>query len=433
MTNFFGDAKAMREIIKFVQLGTNELGSEGHSGLPLLKMGNLTRGSFNFNKLEFIQEGNPKLNEQYILKKGDFLFNTRNTLELVGKSAVWKDGLPNAIFNNNIMRIIFADDISSFYLSYYFEHDIGWRKLKRIATGTTSVAAIYTRDLYNVEVILPSYSEQKKIVEVLMTVDNSIEKTETLIKKYKNVKQGMMQDLLTKGIDEHGNIRSEETHEFKDSPIGRIPKEWQAEFLGDYVDIKHGYAFSGEFFTEIPNDNILLTPGNFSVDGNLDFGINTKYFTGPIPKQYLLENGDLLIVMTDLTKEMNILGNTVILYNEKNVLHNQRIGKIQIKDKNQIDKQYLLQVINSQFCKKIIKDTATGTTVRHTSPQKVCNAIVPICSYEEQCRIAEVIARCENKIQSENNFLLKLQNQKLGLMQDLLTGKVRVPLEEATG
>ena len=71
--------------------------------------------------------------------------------------------------------------------------------------------------------------EQTKIAEILSTVDRSIEQTEVLIAKQQRIKTGLMQDLLTRGIDEHGNLRSEQTHQFKDSPLGRIPVEWDVE------------------------------------------------------------------------------------------------------------------------------------------------------------------------------------------------------------
>ena len=72
-------------------------------------------------------------------------------------------------------------------------------------------------------------SEQTKIAEILSTVDQAIEQTEALIAKQQRIRTGLMQDLLTRGIDEDGNLRSEETHEFKDSPLGRIPVEWEVE------------------------------------------------------------------------------------------------------------------------------------------------------------------------------------------------------------
>ncbi|MEO0247705.1 MAG: restriction endonuclease subunit S, partial [candidate division WOR-3 bacterium] len=82
--------------------------------------------------------------------------------------------------------------------------------------------------------------EQQKIAEILETFDNAIEKTDKIIEKYKRIKQGLMQELLTKGIDEKGNIRSEKTHQFKDSPVGRIPVEWEVKRLGEIGEIVSG-------------------------------------------------------------------------------------------------------------------------------------------------------------------------------------------------
>ena len=76
-------------------------------------------------------------------------------------------------------------------------------------------------------------TEQSKIAEILSTVDQAIDQTEALIAKQQRIKTGLMQDLLTRGIDENGNLRSEETHEFKDSPLGRIPVEWEVKTIGN--------------------------------------------------------------------------------------------------------------------------------------------------------------------------------------------------------
>ena len=98
------------------------------------------------------------------------------------------------------------------------------------ASGSTrfwpSVGAIE-----NIDLPFPPKSEQTKIAEILSTVDQAIEQTEALIAKQQRIKTGLMQDLLTRGIDEDGNLRSEETHEFKDSPLGRIPVEWDVKLL----------------------------------------------------------------------------------------------------------------------------------------------------------------------------------------------------------
>ena len=107
-------------LIKSTQLGTSLIGNEKNPGIPLLKMGNLDIGGFNFSKLEYLEECPNALIKSFIVKYGDFLFNTRNTLELVGKSAVWKNQLPLVAFNSNIMRIKFHNFVNDFYLSQNF-------------------------------------------------------------------------------------------------------------------------------------------------------------------------------------------------------------------------------------------------------------------------------------------------------------------------
>ncbi|GAB6184189.1 hypothetical protein JCM13991_19300 [Thermodesulfovibrio hydrogeniphilus] len=111
------------------------------------------------------------------------------------------------------------NDIDMHYLYYFFE-TVDFNLLNE-ATGVPSLNRV---TLYRMLLPLPPLPEQQKIAEILETVDNAIEKTEQIIEKYKRIKQGLMQELLTKGIDENGKIRTEKTHKFKDSPIGRIPE-----------------------------------------------------------------------------------------------------------------------------------------------------------------------------------------------------------------
>ena len=104
----------------------------------------------------------------------------------------------------------------------------------------------------------PPLPEQQKIAEILETVDNAIEKTEKIIEKYKRIKQGLMQELLTKGIDENWQIRSEKTHKFKDSPLGRIPEEWEVVRLWEVGEIIYGKGLKEN---EYSNDGISLVFG----------------------------------------------------------------------------------------------------------------------------------------------------------------------------
>jgi type I restriction enzyme S subunit len=185
-------------ILKSMQLGGNYRNSERETNWPLIKMGNLERGSININKLEFIDPSqHPSSRDK--LRENDVLFNTRNTLELVGKVAIWRNELPEAYFNSNLMRMEFdnAQVSSNRFMNYNLNTSQSIKGLREVAIGTTSVAAIYSRDLVKLRLPLPSKEEQTAIAEILSDMDAEIAALEGKLAKARQVKQGMMQELLT--------------------------------------------------------------------------------------------------------------------------------------------------------------------------------------------------------------------------------------------
>jgi type I restriction enzyme S subunit len=187
----------LESVVVKTQLGTSERTKENKdlNVVPLIKMGNLTWGGFNFNKLETV----PKsiVDESLALQVGDFLFNTRNTPELVGKSAVWKGQLAGATFDNNINRISFNPSINTDFICFYLNHGKGKAIVNSLPAGSTSVAAIYWKDLKNIKVPLPTIEEQTKIVSVLINADKEIELLEQQYADLKQEKKALMQQLLT--------------------------------------------------------------------------------------------------------------------------------------------------------------------------------------------------------------------------------------------
>ncbi len=150
--------------------------------------------------------------------------------------------------------------------------------------------------------IYPSLPEQQKISEILETIDNAIEKTDKLIEKYKRIKQGLMQDLLTKGIDQNGNIRNEKTHKFKNSPIGRIPEEWNITRLGIVGEIEYGERLGEEDYNENGFSLVYGTGGLISKSEKyLEIGeaiiiprkgtINSKYYIPKDQKFWVIDTG----------------------------------------------------------------------------------------------------------------------------------------------
>lgn len=363
-----------------------------------------------------------------LFEDGDVLFAKITPCTENGKGCL-AVGLQNQIgFGSTEFHILRANENAD--NGFIFQWSIAQQLRQKAAasmTGSAGQQRVPASFFYEYKIPKLPKEEQAQIAAILSTIDKAIEQTEAIIAKQQRIKTGLMQHLLTRGIDDAGNLRSEETHEFKESPLGRIPVEWEVCPLRELVHLKHGHAFKGEFFSNARNENILLTPGNFHVDDGLYFTKdNTKYYTGLIPQDFILENGDVLVVMTDLTKEMTILGSTVILSHSDHVLHNQRIGKILFNNPFELDKEFLVMIMNAERFRNAIKASATGTTVRHTSPQKLLNPYIPKIIWDEQRRIVNVIKSINQEIRNLQLNRMKFLRLKTGLMQDLLTGKVRV-------
>src|SRR5579872_1225116 len=119
--------------------------------------------------------------------------------------------------------------------------------------------------------------------------------------------------------------------------------DWQDSSLGELIDVKHGFAFQGEFIHEEPTGDILLTPGNFAIGGGFKAG-KFKYYDGPVPEEFVLAEGDLIVTMTDLSKQSDTLGFPAFVparQDTRRYLHNQRLGKVLVKDERALDVGYL--------------------------------------------------------------------------------------------
>jgi type I restriction enzyme S subunit len=179
-----------------------------------------------------------------------------------------------------------------------------------------------------------------------------------------------------------------------------VIQEWRETQLNELIDIKHGFAFKGEYFTDDPTNDLLLTPGNFSVGGGFQWG-KYKFYDGPIPTEYILTEGDLVVSMTDLSKAGDTLGySAMVPPSEYLLLHNQRIGKV-IKKSEFIDALYLNYQLRTKTYRNEVLASATGSTVRHTSPTKIGAYRFLLPPLDEQKAIASVLSALDDKI--ENN------------------------------
>ena len=187
----------------------------------------------------------------------------------------------------------------------------------------------------------------------------------------------------------------------------KIPNGWKEASLSEVIDIKHGFAFKGKFITLQSNDKILITPGNFKVGGGFKSN-KFKYYTGDFPEDYILKPNDVIVTMTDLSKEGDTLGYSAKVPNDgKTYLRNQRIGLVQFKNLD-FDKEYIYWLLRTKHYQKNIVNSATGSTVRHTSPSRIQEYQFKSPALNEQKAIAKVLTIFDKKIQN-----LQAQNQTL--------------------
>jgi type I restriction enzyme S subunit len=177
-----------------IQTGTNKLGLTSNKGTPLLKMGNIQRGFFSLEKIEYLDK-NENVENENIAYYGDFFFNTRNTLELVGKGATWTGENGKYAFNSNIARFVFKD-IDTIFFNYLYNTENMIRQIHGRAMGTTSVAAIYPRTLNSLVYKLPSQENQKKVGLFFMQLDNLITLHQRQLEKLKNIKKSLLDKMF---------------------------------------------------------------------------------------------------------------------------------------------------------------------------------------------------------------------------------------------
>ena len=180
--------------------------------------------------------------------------------------------------------------------------------------------------------------------------------------------------------------------------------------LGCYIHVKHGFAFKGEYFTDETTPSVLVTPGNFAIGGGFQ-DAKLKYYAGPVPDDYVLQAGDLVVTMTDLSKAGDTLGYPALIPESvgRLYLHNQRVGLIVIKPDAEADKRFLFYRLRADDYRHHILATASGSTVRHTSPGRICDFETTLPSIDEQRAIAGALGALDDKIEQNRRTARALE------------------------
>jgi type I restriction enzyme S subunit len=323
------------------------------------------------------------------------------------------DFLPDRATINSTMMLLRVtnDGFAPEFLFYSLQGPHFKRFLAQKISGT-SIPHLFQRDMKELKVILPPLSEQRAIVGVLGVVDLAVAKAGEVIAKTERLKKGLMQELLTKGIGHK---------EYKQTPIGTVPQEWEIDALPDLFKVidyrgrtppfsESGIPYIGS--NNIRNERIVLDDKRYVSEQTYE-----KYMTRGIPNE-----GDILF-----TTEAP-LGEVAIIPRNLKFCFAQRLVALQCKKEH--NSRFLMYMLRSSIVQKQLSDWATGTTVKGISAKNMKFIRIPYSEdVEEQRKIAETLSAVDKKLELEKNEKARLERIRQGLMDLLLIGKVRVKVD----
>lgn len=345
--------------------------------------------------------------DKFSVNYGDILFQrSSETQDEVGTANVYLDKNQTATFGGFVIRGKKIGEYEPIFLNKLLKSQSIRNSISSKAGGSTRFN-VGQEILSSINILLPSTQEQQKIAECLSSLDEVIAAHGQKLDALKEHKKALMQNLFPQ---EGETVPKWRFSEFKE--------RWIKTKLNKHIELLSGFAFQSVFFAE--NGKKLLTPKNFTKTGIAKFSSeNTKYTTEISDEKYLCNEGDLLLLLTDLTPSCELLGKPIMLRKEDGeVLLNQRIVKIIFKWN--IDKNFLLQFFLTDLYHNRIKNTASGSTVRHSSNKIILDTeLFYPSSPKEQQKIAECLSSLDELINAQGEKIEALKLHKKGLMQGL--------------
>lgn len=373
----------------------------------LLRTTDIKNYKVDWNSLPYCEITEKRENlERYKVRTGDIIVTRSGT---VGISALAEKDFNNVVFGSYLIRVkLNTEKVFPKFIHQFMQSNLYWNQISTASAGST-LRNIKLPTLKNLKIPLPSLHEQRKIAHVLTTIDKAIEEVDKAIKKAEKIKKGLMQELLTKGIGHK---------EFKDTEIGRIPKEWKVVKLGEIAKLESGgtpsrqkleywkrgtipWIKSGEL-----NDILIYD----SEEKITELGLKNS-------SAKIFPKGTLLIALYGAT-----VGKTGILSIEAST--NQAVCAILPAFPNTFDSKFL------QYCLILLREKliaqSSGGAQSNIYLYVLKNFKIPLPPLEEQKKISEILSKWDRVIDLKKAKKEKLERMKKKVMELLLTGKVRI-------
>ena len=399
-----GDDRVCEDIF----YGITAKATDQNTGLRMLRTTDIKNYSADWSKLPFCEiTENRNAVDKYILKKGDIIIARAGT---VGVSVLVDRDFDDVIFGSYLIKVKLKPTIIPEFAHYFLQSNLYWKHIQK-AQGST-LKNINLPILKELFLPVPPLEEQRAVAGVLGVVDSVIAKTDEVIAKTERLKKGLMQTLLTRGIGHK---------EFKETEIGKIPKTWQVVRLGEILELCQ-YGLSVKFgetgkYRILKMDDIVdgvVIPNNAKyVD------LDEKTF-----ENFRLEKGDILF---NRTNSYELVGRTGIFLLDGDYVFASYLIRLRPK-KDVIDPRFLTyyMIFSNNRLKLLATRAVHQANINATNLQRFT---IPLPPLSEQKQITDILTKLDKKLEFERNEKVRFERIKRGLMDLLLTGKIRVKVD----
>jgi len=352
----------------------------------------VSRTTFSIQETTLLEGANAPSRARRQIKAGDVLFATiRPTLQRI---AIVPDKLDGEVCSTGYFVLRPVGQVNNRFLYYYLFTAEFMEEIEKRQKGA-SYPAVNDGDVRQQKISYPPLPEQKQIVAILDKAFAAIDQAVANAERSLTNARELFESYLNKVFTERG-------------------ESWVEKRLGDICEIKHGYPFKSNFFAS-EGSYVLLTPGSFYGKGGFrEQGRKTKYYTGEIPKGFLLDKGDFLIAMTE--QAVGLLGSSLVVPESDRFLHNQRLGLVMVNDNVSWSNDFFHHQLNTKAFRDAVQATASGVKVRHTSPKKLYK--IPVV-FPNKLLEQQAIAESLNKVKAEVEKLEAIYQQKLTALTEL--------------
>ena len=382
-----GDVKGGKRLPK------GEPFSETKTNHPYLRVVDFRNNGIDEKNLEYVSDKIFTKIKNYAISSNDVYISIAGTIGLTGLIPKHLDG---ANLTENAAKITNLKNILKEYLSIVLSSKIVQDQIKSYL-GTTSQPKLALFRIEKLEFPLPRINEQEKIVSILSNVDYLISSYDDKIQTTKKLKQGLMQQLLTKGIGHK---------KFKKTKLGIIPEEWELENLGNLCQIRKNNNCQSELYVGLEHisqgTNLLVGRGHTS-----NFSSTKNIF----------KRGDVLY------GKLRPILNKVWLAKEDGFCSTDILP---IETNERLDNQILVKIISSKEFVLFASSTSGGTKMPRTNWSDIKKYQIRLPPIHEQQKIASIFSSVDDKITELESKKKSLESLKRGLMQKLLTGQIRV-------